>query len=125
MFDIEKEIKKLSKKHKKEIALVEKCKGIEKYVAFVNDIYIYTFGYSYSDCIKALHEISTILGLKFKLYDYYCGGFNDLHIRYVFGKDVFIIFLCNEPEKALKKLGKGKCRIVEVESKDKKVVCDV
>ena len=125
MFNIEKEKKRALKEHEKQLALIEKCRGIEKYIAFVDAPYIYTLDYSYDDCVKVLHEISTALGLKYKLYDYYCGYFNNLHIRYVFADDVFIIFGCNERDKALEKLSKGKCRVVENTVKEKRIACDV
>jgi len=127
MFNIEKEKKRALEHYERRLAIIEKCKGIEKYIAFVDAPHIYTCDYSYDDCAKVLHDISTTLGLKYKLYDYYCscGYGNLLYIRYVFADDVFVILGCNEIDKALKKLSKGKCKIVESTETKKSIVCDV
>jgi len=124
MFDVEKEKEKALKKHKEELALIEKCKGIEKHVQFVCHPYIYIRDYTYKEYVKALREISATLKVKRELIKYYCSTLGWLMIDYKFG-DSKIVFTCIETEKTLEKLGRGRCRIVEKTETTKSVVCDV
>jgi len=126
MFDIEKEKEEALKHYEKRLAIIEKCKSIEKHIDyfshFSNDIY--THNYTYNEYVQALREISAILKVEYRLFQYYCSSLGGaIMINYIFG-DLEIIFKCSETEKALEKLGKGKCRIVENTVKTKKIVCD-
>ena len=125
MFNIEKEKEIALELYERRLAIIEKCKGIEKHIDYFspysNDIYIHD--YTYNEYVKALREISAILKVEYRLFRYYCSSCGGILINYIFG-DFEIIFKCTETEKALEKLGKGKCRIVENTVKEKKIVCD-
>lgn len=55
---------------------------------------------------------------------YYYSGSHNLAIGYDFGTFSIALF-CNEPEKAIKILGKGKCRTVIKTTEERKIVCDL
>jgi len=124
MFDVEKEKEKALKKHKEELALIDKCKGIEKHVQFVCHPCIYIHDYTYKEYVKALREISKTLKGKRKLLKYYCSITGKLMVDYKFG-DSKIVFTSIETEKTLEKLGRGRCRIIEKTETTKSVICDV
>lgn len=126
MFDIEKEKEEALKHYEKRLAIIEKLKGIEKYIdylsLFSNDIY--THYYTYEEYVQTLRKISATLKVKRELLQYYCSVTGEvLMINYRFG-NFEIIFRCSETEKALKKLGKGKCKIVENTETKKSIVCN-
>jgi hypothetical protein len=120
--NINEEIKKVEEICQNKIKAIENLRGIEDLIEWVGETGPYTHPLSVEEFKNVLHEFKTKLG-NYKIGVYWMLS-RGLCVEYNF-KDIFINMVCNEPEKMLKELSKGKCRIEEKTSISTCVVCDL
>ena len=126
MFNIQEQREQIKSRYVLNLELLEKTSGIEDLVSFIQWPHVYLNSNNFNKYKKTLQRLREKYG-RYILERYYISATGvSLALNYDFPEsNIKFVLYCNEPERALDAVGKGKCSISSKSIIEKTIVCDL